>query len=125
MNDVKNAHEQMEIHLHMHIPDAISASLQEFLAGLPAIKQELRNLSRKADIIMASQTEQAAALKAVTAQVAKAKKEIIDKVAALEAQITAGGASTPEVDAAMQDLKDAVQGVDDLNPDAPPVTPAP
>ena len=125
MNDVKNAHEQMDIHLHMHIPDAISASLLEFLADLSVIKRELRNLSRKAEIIMASQTEQAAALKALTAQVAKAKKEITDKVAALEAQIAAGGASTPEVDVAMQDLKDAIQGVDDLNPDPPPVTAAP
>ena len=125
MNDVKNAHEQMDIHLHMHIPDAISASLLEFLADLSVIKRELRNLSRKADTIMASQTEQAAALKALTAQVAKAKKEITDKVAALEAQIAAGGASTPEVDVAMQDLKDAIQGVDDLNPDPPPVTAAP
>ena len=67
---------------------------------------------------MATQAELAASLVALKDQTDKAKAEIVAKVAALEAAILAGSATTPEVDLALADLKASVQGVDDLNPDA-------
>lgn len=68
---------------------------------------------------MASQKELAEQLKALTAQTEKAKAEIIAKVTSLEEAIANAGNTSPEVDAALAELKAAVQGVDDLNPDAP------
>lgn len=68
---------------------------------------------------MATQAELAQQLKDLTAQEEKAKAEILAKVANLEAAIVAAANTTPEVDAALADLKASVQGVDDLNEDAP------
>jgi hypothetical protein len=59
-------------------------------------------------------------LTAVGTQLAKAKTEITDKIAALEEAIGNAGSTTPEVDAALEALKGAAQGLDDLNPDAVP-----
>jgi len=69
--------------------------------------------------IIMDQTQLAQALKDLKAQADKAKAEIVAKVQSLEDAINAGGATTPEVDAALADLKGSVQGLDDLNPDAP------
>lgn len=74
-------------------------------------------------VIEMNQTELAQALVDIKAQADKAKTEIVDKVAALEAAIAAGNVTTPEVDAALADLKGSVQVLDDLNPDAPPADP--
>jgi hypothetical protein len=76
-------------------------------------------------LIMATQAEIAQGLKAVTAQLNKAKAEIVAKVAALEQAIGDAGSSTPEVDQALADLKGAAQSLDDLNPDAPVDVPTP
>lgn len=58
-------------------------------------------------------------LTAVKDQAAKAKAEIIAKIAALEEAIANGGGTTPEVDAALAALKAEVQGIDDVVPDSP------
>lgn len=50
------------------------------------------------------------------AQLAKASGEIIAKIDALEAQL-ANVVTTPEVDAALADLKAVAQQLDDINPD--------
>ena len=57
-------------------------------------------------------SEQQAQIDALAEQLGKAKAEIIAQVEALQAQIDAGGV----VD--LTALKAAVQGIDDLNPDA-------
>lgn len=57
-------------------------------------------------------------LAAVKAQLDKAKAEIVTKIDALETAIANGGVTTPEVDAALADLKGTAQALDDLNPDA-------
>jgi len=53
------------------------------------------------------------AVDAVVAQLDKAKTEVVNEIAALEAQIAAG--ETPDLTA----LKAAAQGLDDVVPDAP------
>lgn len=68
-----------------------------------------------------SQSQLAADLVALKAQEEKAKAEILAKIATLEDAIVQAANTTPEVDAALADLKASVQGVDDIVPDAPPV----
>jgi len=78
-------------------------------------------------IIMSTQAELAAQLNTVTAEVTKIGTEtqtLLTKIADLTAAIEAGGATTPEVDAALAALQAQVKVVDDLVPDAPPA-PAP
>lgn len=63
----------------------------------------------------------AQALTDAAAQAAKSHDEIVAKLATLEAAVIAAGDTTPEVNAALDALKAQVQGLDDLNPDAPVV----
>ena len=83
------------------------------------VKSLLAAINQLKELIMSTQAELATELTAVKAQLDKAKQEIVDKLAALEAAIVAAGNTTAEVDAALADLKGAAQGLDDLNPDAP------
>jgi hypothetical protein len=66
---------------------------------------------------MANQAEHAAQLRAVTAQNEKARREILAKIAALEAALETAGGTTAEVDEALAELKASVQTDDDLNAD--------
>lgn len=75
--------------------------------------------------VIMNQAELAQSLADIKAQADKSKNEIIDKVTTLEEKIVAAGNTSPEVDAALADLKTSVQGLDDLNPDAPAPAPAP
>lgn len=77
-------------------------------------------LTRLERTIAMNQAELAQAIKDAAAQATKAKEEIVAKIAALEDAIANGGATTPEVDAALADLKGVVQTLDDLNPDPTP-----
>jgi hypothetical protein len=76
-------------------------------------------LNRLERQIAMNQAELAQALTDAKDQAAKAKAEIVAKVAALEDAINNSGNTTPEVDAALAALKGEVQGLDDLNPDTP------
>lgn len=80
----------------------------------------LRHIIVRLERIIMNQAELAKSLEDLKAQADKAKAEIVAKVQSLEDAIAAGGATSPEVDAALADLKGSVQGLDDLNPDAPP-----
>lgn len=76
--------------------------------------------------VMAKQQEVAAELVALKAQVEKIKTEVTAKLAALADAIANQGNASPEVESALAELKASVQGVDDLNEDAPveePTTP--
>jgi hypothetical protein len=68
---------------------------------------------------MSSQAELAASLDALAAQAEKAHDEIVTKIAALEDALANAGSTSPEVDAALEALKAQVQGLDDIEPDAP------
>lgn len=70
------------------------------------------------------QAQLAQALADIKEQNEKARAEIVAKIAALEAAVTAAGSTTPAVDAALADLRASVQADDDLTPDSP-ADPAP
>lgn len=59
------------------------------------------------------------ALAGVKDQLAKARGEILGKIADLETQLADAGKLDAADQAAIQDLKDAAQGLDDVVPDAP------
>jgi phosphoglycerate dehydrogenase-like enzyme len=67
--------------------------------------------------IIMTQAELAQQLTDVTAQNEKARAEILQKIADLEAAIVAAGNVTPEVEAALSALKTSVQTDDDIVPD--------
>jgi chromosome segregation ATPase len=81
----------------------------------------LRPIISRLEKIMSDQAQLATDLTAVTQQIAKIGTETaatLQKVTDLEAALNAGGAVTPEVQAAFDALKAQVQVVDDLVPDA-------
>jgi hypothetical protein len=84
--------------------------LDEVLAALDEIKQTLK------EIQMTGQ-EALAAIQAIGTQLTKAKDEIIAKIATLEASLANANLS-PEAEAALADLKNQAQALDDVVPDA-------
>lgn len=85
----------------------------------------LRPVSTTLKRIIMNQTELAQSLRDVKTQADKAKTEIVAKVQTLEDTIAAGGPVSDDVAAALADLRGSVQGLDDLNPDAPQAEPEP
>lgn len=61
-----------------------------------------------------NQAELAQALVDLKAQNEKARAEIVAKITTLEEAVAAAGTVTPEVEAALADLKTSVQADDDL-----------
>lgn len=79
-------------------------------------------ITRKLAILMSTQAELATQLRTVTAQIQKISAEsskTLQKVTDLQAVIDSGAAVSPELQAAVDELKAQVQLVDDLVPDAP------
>lgn len=71
---------------------------------------------------MATQKELVEGLKALNAQVTKIASEtsgLSQKVADLQTALDAAGGTTPEVDAAMSEVRASIQAVDDLVVDLP------
>lgn len=68
---------------------------------------------------MATQAELAQELRDLKLQNDKARAEVLAKIQALEDALAAAGNTTPEVDAALADLKASVQTDDDIVPDQP------
>jgi hypothetical protein len=68
--------------------------------------------------IMASNAELAQQLRDLKDQNEKARAEILAKIKALEDAL-ANGDTTPEVDAALADLKASIQADDDMHADTP------
>jgi uncharacterized protein YPO0396 len=85
----------------------LMASLFASLFPEAATKQDINQLGK------AIMSELQDTVDAITAQVVKAKDEIVNEINNLEAKVAAG--ETPDLTA----LKEAVQGLDDLNPDQP------
>jgi len=78
----------------------------------------LRLITQKLESIMTTQAELAAQLLQVRDQITKVQTEITGKIADLEAAIGAAGTVSPEVEAALQAVRDALQPIDDIVPDA-------
>lgn len=89
-------------------------------AGFDALVQGITTLLERTGQIMATQAETAVQLQNLTAQISKVSGEVTTILAALEAARALAGETDPAVTAQVDALKTAVQGVDDLNPDAPP-----
>lgn len=69
--------------------------------------------------IMATQAELAQSLRDLKTQNEKAAAEQAAALKKLQDALDAGGMTSPEVDAALAELKASIQAEDDLNPDAP------
>jgi hypothetical protein len=82
----------------------------------PSDNGSIRKLLKQ---ILMNQTDLAATLTALTEQTKKSFGEINGKLAELDAAIAAQGNVAPEVQAALDELKSAVQLNDDLIADAP------
>jgi hypothetical protein len=82
------------------------------LATLRRIERNTLIIEAQEIDIMMTQAELAAALTAVSDQLAKATNEIV-------AALAAAGGTTPAVDAAVARLRAAAQALDDMNPDTP------
>lgn len=100
---------RFDIHVHHHADQAL-------LDALHRLEQKL----------MTTQAELAAQLQALAAQAEKSRGEVVaavgalnSRVAELEQALANAGQVSPEVEAAFAAVKNAVQAVDDLNPDAP------
>ena len=94
---------------------------QEKLATKDDIHR-LENLLRQIEShILMKVSEIPAFVSSVKDELLKAKTEILDKIAALEAATSDAELSADAV-AALTDLKSAAQGLDDVVPDVPPIT---
>jgi hypothetical protein len=77
------------------------------------------DLEKTTQTIMSKISELSAIVAGLTAQVNKAKDEVVAKIAALEAALK--DVDLPaDAETALADLKAAVQAVDDINPDTTP-----
>lgn len=72
---------------------------------------------------MATAQEHAQALRDLKTQNEKAAAEQAAALKKLQDAIDAGGATTPEIDQAMAELKASIQAEDDLNEDTPTTPP--
>lgn len=70
---------------------------------------------------MAKISELTAIVAGLNSQVLKAKQEVVDRIAALEAAL-ADVEIPADAQAALDELKSSVQAVDDINPDVVPPT---
>lgn len=95
---------------------------QVFLNG-KSLKTFLKTIKHQNQHIMVTQQEVAQQLVALKEQLTKIGAEITAKLAELEEAIENAGEASPEVEAALAALNIAVQGVDNLIPDALPVEP--
>jgi hypothetical protein len=99
------------VHITHHFDECVVDVLRAFSKSFTT---HFHHLERT---IMASNAELQQSLTDLGNQLDKAKGEIVQKIADLEAAVAAGGGSTPEVDAALEALKGKVQALDDLHAD--------
>ncbi len=84
------------------------------------LRRRLDRIEITLDYIMATQAELAAKLSSIGDELDKAQAEIVAAIQALKDALTAAGATSPEVDAAVTRLEGSAKSLDDLNPDATP-----
>lgn len=116
----------MEVHDHK-LTEAVHAltSVIEELIHSETISI-LKRIEHNMKEALMNQTELAGGLRTIQTQVGKVAKEQSDRfdaltktIADLNAVIAAGGDVTPEVTAALADVRTALQGLDDTIPDSP------
>jgi len=100
----------MELHIHLHHHHHYDPAMDKLF-------QKIDFLTEKTKIILMTQAEELQLLRDLKAQNEKAKTEILAKIQTLEDAIANGGNTSPEVDAALADLKTSIQGTDDIVPD--------
>lgn len=105
---------------------ALTCAVQEAGGNETATRAILKRMAEMEKQIMITQAELAAGLKALQSQVGKVAKEQSDRFDALTAKvkelqdlIDAGGTINAEVESAFQEVKTALQSLDDVIPDAP------
>jgi len=87
----------MDIHVYHHDDRKVILYLKRIIMNMQELAQGLTDLKTQTD---------------------KARAEVVQKIADLEAAIANAGNTTPEVDAAIEALKASVQATDDVVPDA-------
>lgn len=100
------------MHIHLHIED--NRQTKELLVK---ILDNQHLIIKQNHTIMSTQQQVADQLTALSTQLDKALAEIQAEIQKLQDAVTAGGNSSPEVDAALDSLKSKVQALDDLNAD--------
>lgn len=85
--------------------------------GIVVIFAQLVLLTKKTNTIMSTQKEAAAELVAFKEQLAKANDEIQAKIQALTDAANSADTVDPELQAAIDDLKPAVEALDNIVPD--------
>jgi hypothetical protein len=98
---------------------ALDTTLREILRSIKALAAHLASFERK---VMTSNAQLTQDLTDIKNEAAKAKTEIVGRIAALEAALADDNISA-ESEAALTALKAEVKGLDDLNVDTPPVDP--
>jgi hypothetical protein len=89
------------------------------IEGDPRLDELRVVLDQFRSAIMTTQAELAQQILAVRDQLQKVHTEVTGKIAELEAAVLAAGNVSPEVEAALQAVRSALQPIDDLIPDAP------
>ena len=80
------------------------------------LNQKLDNILRGQQYIMATQAELAEQLRTIKTDLDEALGELLSKITALEDALANAGNSTPEVDAAMADVKTIATTLKDIVP---------
>lgn len=104
---------------HVRFPQLHQLNDGELMAMLEGIAASIHTLK---EMLMKTQAELTADLTAVSAQLTKIGVETsttLQRVADLEAALASSGATSPELEAAVEALKVQIQVVDDLVADAP------
>ena len=108
------------ITLQLNGPIHIHCCEDEGQAAL--LKQLIADISQLKELVMATREELVAELNAIKTQISKVGDEtrsLLTKVEELLVLLAGAGNTTPEIDAAVTGVKEQLQIVDDLVPDAP------
>jgi seryl-tRNA synthetase len=87
---------------------------------LRLIHDDVHSLKYEVQLIMVTQVELAERMRALKAQNDKATAEQMAALQKVQDALAQAGNTTPEVDAAMEELAASIQRDDDLNPDVTP-----
>ncbi len=107
----------IEIILLITAITAISDKAKIICANDNELYKCLQSIIHKVNHVIMTNAEFVEKLKALKDEAAKSKGEILTKISALEEAVNNAGNVSPEVEAAFNDLKTEVQGIDDIVPD--------
>lgn len=99
-----------KLEIHHHVSPEVLHLLHTFFC----------TFNHNLETIMTTQSEHAAQLRAISAQLGKAKDEINAKIQALVDAASQAGNTTDEVNSAAEEARSAAQALDDIVPDTTP-----